>query len=132
MENREEELKDRFIVDEKFDKKKVEKFVERLLPFCKVTKTGAILLERDDFTSTEKIKIALVARFLANSLDESISAEVNSEELSNNLMIPKNQVVARLKELKDERFAFRVSRGIYKVNPLKINDFLNNIESKYI
>ena len=125
------ELKDRFIVDEKFDKKKVEKFVERLLPFCKVTKTGAILLERDDFTSTEKIKIALVARFLANSLDESISAEVNSEELSNHLMIPKNQVVARLKELKDERFAFRVSRGIYKVNPLKINDFLNTIEIRY-
>jgi hypothetical protein len=126
-----ENLKERFIVSERIDEKRIKEFVERLLPFCKVTKSGGIIIENLELTTLEKVKVALIARFLANSLDSEISSEVNGEELSNSLMIPKNQVLARLKELKDEKFAFRVSKGVYRVNPLKIEDFLKELENKY-
>jgi hypothetical protein len=125
-----ERLKDKFIVSEKIDEKRIREFTERLLPFCKVTKSGGVIIERAELTTVEKIGIALAARFLANSLDSEISPEVNGEELSNSLMIPKNQVLARLKELRDEKFAFRVSKGVYKVNPFKIDDLLKSLENK--
>jgi len=123
-------LKEKFIVSEKIDEKRINELVERLLPFCKVTEGGGVIIEKAELTTIEKIKIALTARFLANSLGSEISPEVNGEELSNSLMIPKDQVLARLKELKDEKFAFRVSKGVYKVNPFKIDDLLKSLENK--
>jgi len=126
-----EDLKEKFIVSEKVDEKRIEEFVKRLLPFCKVTKSGGIVIEKRKLTSIEKVKLSLVARYLANRLEPTISSEVNGDELSNSLMIPKNQVLARLKELKDKKFAFRISKGVYQVNPLKIEAFLNNLESKF-
>lgn len=126
-----ENLKEKFIVNERIDEKRIKEFVERMLPFCKVTKSGGIVIENPKLTTVEKIKVALAARFLANTLDSEISPEVNGDELSNSLMIPKNQVLARLKELKDQKFAFRVSKGVYKVNPFKIDEFLKDLENNY-
>jgi len=126
-----ENLKEKFIVSEKIDEKRIKEFVERLLFFCKVTKSGGVIIGKAELTTIEKIETALAARFLANSLDSEISSEVSGEELSNSLMIPKDQVLARLKELKDEKFALRVSKGMYKVNPFKIDDLLKSLENKY-
>jgi len=126
-----ENLKEKFIVSEKIDEKRIKEFVERLLPFCKVTKSGGVIIGKTELATIEKIETALAARFLANSLDSEISSEVNGEELSNSLMIPKDQVLARLKELKDRKFAFRVSKGVYRVNPFKIDDLLTSLENKY-
>jgi hypothetical protein len=125
------ELKEKFIVDEEIDEKRIEELVERALLFCKVTKNGSIIIESTELSSPEKIKLALVARFLANKLDSSISPEVNGDELSSSLMIAKDQVSARLKDAKDEKFAQRTSKGVYAVNPLKIGEFLTSLENKY-
>jgi len=127
-----EDLKAKFIISENIDEKRIEDFVIRLSQFCKVSKSGGIIIERAELTNIEKIKVSLVARYLANRLDSEISPEVNSEELSNSLMISKDQVLARLKEFRDEKFAFRVTKGIYKVNPLQIESFLSSLENKYM
>ncbi len=124
-------LKEKFIVSEEIDEKRISEFVERLLPFCKVTKSGGIIIEKAGLTTIEKIKIALTARFLANHLDSEISSDVSGDELSSSLMIPKNQVLARLKELKDKKFALRVSKGVYRVNLFQIDDLLKDLENKY-
>jgi len=50
--------------------------------------------------------------------------------LSASLMIPKDQVMARLKEAKDEKFAFRARKGVYKVNPLRIGAFISDLENR--
>jgi hypothetical protein len=125
-----ENLKEKFIVSEEISEKRIDEFVRRLLPFCKVTKTGGIIVEKAELTSFEKIKVSLVARYLANRLDSEIPSEVNGEELSASLMIPKDQVMARLKEAKDEKFAFRVRKGVYAVNPLRIGVFISSLENK--
>lgn len=126
-----EDLKKKFIVEENLEEKKLVGYVERILPFCKISKSGGIILEMHEATALEKVKLALVARFLANHLEGSISPEVNPEELSRNLDIPKDQVYARLKELKDDRFAVTSDKGIYRVNTFEIGKFLDEIEGKY-
>lgn len=126
-----EKIKEKFIVPENIDEKRIEEFITRLLPFCKVTKSGAVIIEKSELTNVEKIEISLLARYLANRVDSGISAEVNGEELSNSLIISKEQVLARLKDLKDKKFVFRISKGIYKVNPLKIDSYLKSLENKY-
>jgi len=126
-----EDLKGKFIVSEEIDEKRIRELVERSLPFFRVSKSGEVIIDKSELSSLEKVKASLVARFLAHKLDSGISPEVNAEELSGYLMIPKNQVAARLKELGDEKFAFRVRRGIYSVNPSRIEDFLNDLENEY-
>jgi hypothetical protein len=126
-----EELKKKFIVEENLEGKKLEDFVKRILPFCKITKDGEVIIEIEKPTTTEKVKLALVAKKLASHLDSNISPETNFDTLSKSLDIPRDQVKARLKELTDEKFALRVDRGKYKANPLKIGKFLSDIEKKY-
>jgi len=126
-----ENLKKRFIIEENLGEKKIEGYVERLLQFCKVTTNGEILITADKLTTLEKVKIALVARFLANKLDANISAEMTHEELSTLLEIPRNQIRARLKDVRATKFGFDSGNGLYKVKPLTIGKFLDELESKY-
>jgi hypothetical protein len=126
-----EELRKKFIVEENLEGKKLEEYVKRALPFCKMTKNGEVIIEIENATSTEKLKLALVAKLLASHLDKNISSETNFDNLSKSLDIPRDQVIARLKELKDNKFALRVDKGKYKLNPLKIGKFLSQMEKKY-
>jgi len=82
-------------------------------------------------STKDQIGLALIMRFLANRLKEEIPAEVNVKELSQCLNIPKDQVVARLADLKEEKIAIRSDKGVYKANLLQIGKFLENMENKY-
>jgi len=126
-----ENLKDRFIVSERIDEKQVTGFIERSLAFCRVTTSGGVIIDENRLSNLEKVKISLVARFLANKLDSNISPEVNGDELSSYLMIQKDQVMARLKDAKDEKFATRAGKGVYSANPFRIEEFLSALENKY-
>jgi hypothetical protein len=125
------DLKKRFIVDDDLEKQKTESYVERLLPFCKVTKNGNIILDDKVTTSLDKVKTALVGRFLANKIEPSIPAEVTAEELSKNLDIPKDQIYARLKDLKKAKVAVNSQKGGYEAKPLEIGKVLDELEKKY-
>lgn len=56
------DLKEKFIVDDNFDEKKLAEYVERLLPFCKISKSGEVLVEIERATATEKVKFGLASR----------------------------------------------------------------------
>ena len=129
-----EELKNKWIIDEKsFDEKKIAQYVKRLMRYCKITKTGEVDLTGlgDKFTLKDKIKLALVARFIASKLDESIKPFLSAREISNFFMVDKIQVSARLKEIKDEKLSIREKKGTYRVIPTKIEKILKELESKY-
>lgn len=126
-----EELKKKFIVEDKLEEKKLSDFVEKILPFCKVSKSGEVVIDRSDIPNKEKIGLALVARFLANHFEKEIPSEVGVKDLRVSLSIPENQVAARLKELKDDKFAIAVKRGVYRVNPSQIERFLKDLEEEY-
>jgi len=124
-----EELKKKFIVEEKFDEKRIANYVERILPFCKVTKDGMVIVENKSSKKLQQVQLALVARFLANRLDKNISAGMSSEELSNSLNIPEDQIAARMMELRKDKFAIPLKRGMHQVNPLQIERFLTELEN---
>ncbi|RLI82989.1 hypothetical protein DRP07_04215 [Archaeoglobales archaeon] len=129
-----EELKNKWIIDEKvFDERKIAQYVNRLMKYCRITKAGEIDLTEvgEKFTLKDKIKLALVARFIASKLEESISPSLSAQEISNFFVADKMQVSARLKEIKDERLSIREKKGTYRVIPTKIEKILKELESKY-
>jgi hypothetical protein len=124
-----EELKKKAIVEEKLDEKRVVNYIERILPFCKISKDGLVILEVKGMTSLQQVKLALVARFLANYLDNNIPPEISNRELSTSLNIPEDQISARLKDLREDKFATPVRKGVSQVNPLQIERFIVELES---
>jgi len=124
-----EELKKKFIVEEKLDEKRVTNYIERILPFCKISKDGLVIIEAKGLVALQQVKLALVARFLANHLDKNIPTEMSNGELSTSLSIPEDQIAARMKELREDKFAISVKRGLHQVNPLQIERFIAELES---
>jgi hypothetical protein len=124
-----EELKKKFIVEEKLDEKRVANYIERILPFCKISRDGLVIVETKDLKALQQAKLALVARFLANYLDKNIPTGMTNGELSTSLSIPEDQIAARMKELREAKFAIPVKRGLHQVNPLQIERFVVELES---
>jgi hypothetical protein len=124
-----EELKKKFIVEEKMDEKRVANYIERILPFCKISKDGLVIVETKGLKALQQVKLALVARFLANYLDKNIPTGMSNSEFSNSLSIPDDQIAARMKELREAKFAIPVKRGMHQVNPLQIERFIAELES---
>lgn len=124
-----EELKKKFIVEEKLDEKRVANYIERILPFCKISKDGLVIVETKGLTALQQAKLALVARFLANYLDKNIPVGMSNGELSTSLSIPEDQIAARMAELRENKFAIPVKRGLHQVNPLQIERFIVELES---
>ncbi|MEM0314370.1 MAG: hypothetical protein QXQ41_07480 [Candidatus Bathyarchaeia archaeon] len=126
-----EELRKKFIVEEKIDEKKISEYVERSLKFGKVSIDGDVFIEKEGMTTKDQVGLALIMRFLANRLEKNIPAEMNVDELSQFLNIPEDQVAARLVDLTKEKIAVRVDKGVYRANSLRIGKFLDYLESKY-
>lgn len=128
-----EELRKKFIVEEKLDEKRISEYVERILRFGKVSIDGSVIIEKEDISTKDKVCLALVMRLLASRLEKGISADVHAREISQFLVIPENQVIARLADLakSKEKFAVRVDKGVYRANSLQIGRFLDYLESKY-
>lgn len=129
-----EELKAKWIIEEKeFNERDLGLYVKRLMPFCKITKNGEIVLTEigENFSLIDKVMLALIARFIAHRLDGSISETVTADELSRFFRVDKMQVSARLKDVKDARLAVREKKGIYKANIGRIEKFLDEIEGRY-
>ena len=126
-----EELKRKFIVSENLDEEKIKDFVERLLPFCKLSSDGNVLIDKKITTNMKKMKTALVGRYLANHLEPSIPAEMNSDEIANILSIPKDQVYARIKDLKDEKFIVELEKKKFRVHPFEIGKFIGELETEF-
>lgn len=125
-----EDIKDLFIIDEDIYQKRTDEYIKRLIKYCTITKKGEVNIVNNKFSTSEKVKVSLVARYLANQKEPSIVAELNAEELSIFLMIPRDQITARLNELKRERYANCIAKGVYKVNVSRIDDILNELENK--
>jgi hypothetical protein len=126
-----EELRKKFIVEEQLDEKKLSEFIERTLRFGRVSLDGGIIIDKENMSTKDQIGLALVMRFLANRLEKVISAEVNVKDLAQYLGIPEDQVAARLADLKEDKIAIRIDKGVYKANSLQIKKFLDDLENKY-
>jgi len=127
-----EDLKKAFIVDEKaYEKEKIPEQIRKVLKYCKVAKDGKVLLEKNNFTIKENLRIILIARFLASKLDESIKEDINIDEIvacmGGN---QKDSLVTRMKEIVDEGIAKRLANGVYVIVPFYIDTILDKFDKK--
>lgn len=120
-----EEMKKKLLIDsEKYDETKLEQQITLLSKFCKVDAKGRVLFTVKGISNKDKIKLVLVARFLANKLDNKINPRVNVSEIAYMLSISEDQARARLSDIAKEGFATPKDRGVYLVVPYRIDDFL--------
>lgn len=122
-------MKKKFIIDvANYDKNRLGSQVERILKLCKIDPKGRVLINVKGMTQKDKLKLVLVARFLANKLDEKIDSKVSNSELSYILNAPIYQARARASEIVREGFAISDTKGTFSVVPYRIDDFLEYAE----
>ena len=126
-----ENLKNSFFIDENPDDKKIEEFTRRIIPYCRPNKTGAIIFVNQDIKSLDRVKASLVVRYIAHHMESSIPNEIMPNEFESLVDIPKDQVKARLKDIRDEKFADVTENGGYRVKPHEISKFLDKLDEKY-
>ena len=122
-----DDLRRQFLVDEDLDEERLAALIKKLLPICVVNKKGVVQIKRSGLPGRDLVKIVLVARLVAHKLDESIPDELDAAALAANTGMPRNQVAARAKEVVDEAFAERTTRGNYRASLWKVNEFLEEL-----
>lgn len=126
-----EKLKTEFIVDEnKYNEERVPQQIKRLLKFARVGTGGKVFVEPRNLSPDYRLKVILVARFLANKLHLEINPQITIEELSEYSHLDKDQVRARMSNIVRQKFAKRVDKGIFIVLPFQINKFIEELNSE--
>lgn len=129
-----EDLEKQFILNEDMEHEDIKDLISRILKFCKIDNKGFVIIQKSGLIIPQKIMLVLSARYLANKLQEklgrenNISGQVAAKELSSMLKEKDPVVIARLKDLKDAKKVLSSERGIYKIAPYAIKNFLNELE----
>jgi hypothetical protein len=126
-----ENLKNSFFIDENPDDKKIEEYTRRIMPYCRPNKQGAPIFANDGIKTLDRIKAFLVLRYITNHWEASIPREITPIEFERLLDVENTQVRARLKDIRDEKFADVTDNGSYRVKPHKISEFLDKLGEKY-
>ena len=69
-------LKNKFIVDETTTREDAEQLIEKALKYGRVSKSGDIIIDKVQLSQDNILRLALVLRFLAHGIDESITESV--------------------------------------------------------
>lgn len=127
-----EELKNKFLVDtEKYDRARLEDQLKVILHYCVVDRKGRVIFQRPNLINTDKVLLALISRYLAHQLDDSIPSEVSYKEISEFLNISPPQARARISDVMKSNFVKRVKSGKYIIIPYKIDSFLEYLVKRY-
>ena len=129
-----EDLEKQFILNEDMEHEDLKDLISRILQFCKIDNKGFVVIQKAGLIIPHKIMLVLSARYLANKLqgklgrENNISEKVAAKELSYILKEKDPVIFARLKDLKDAKKVLTSERGIYKIAPYAIKDFLKELE----
>jgi len=124
-----EELKKSFIIDEEsFEDNKIETLIGKINQICQVDKKGHVKFLRENLGDKDKIKYILVARFLANKLDSEITKEITNEEFERILNKSKEQVRARLSDVRNEKQnpMKDLNKNTHEIKPLFVHKILGD------
>jgi hypothetical protein len=122
-------IKSEFIVDQdSYNETSIPEQVKTLLKFVRVGNEGKVFIQSRDLSPDNRLKITLVARFLANKLQTDINSKLTVEELSEYVQLDKAQVRARMSTIVKEKFAVRAERGLFSVLPFQIKAFLEELD----
>src|SRR3990167_9441148 len=122
-------LKNKFIVDETTTREDAEQLIEKALKYGRVSKSGDIIIDKVQLSQDNILRLALVLRFLAHGIDESITESVRPTELTKVMGERVESVGSRLSQLAKSGFAKKSGYGQYVVHSYKVDKFLDELES---
>jgi hypothetical protein len=128
-----EELEKAFIMSEDMEHDEIKDLIERILDICKIDNKGYVVIRKPSMTMQERIMIVLAARYLASRLqqklkrDSPIQESCTTMEIANMLKEKDTVVRVRLKELKDDKKVLSPRRGVFRIAPYEIEDFLKGL-----
>lgn len=129
-----EELEKDFILSDDMEREDIKELISRILKMCKIDAQGYVAIRKPDLTIAQRIMLVLSARYLANKLQHKLSRESPIDETCKtmdiaNMLKEKDTVIrVRLKELKDAKKVLSSKRGVFKIAPYEIKDFLAELE----
>lgn len=129
-----EELEKQFILNEDMEHEDIKNLISRALKLCKIDNKGFVVMHQSGLTIPQKIMLALSARYLANKLQQKLGRESsimeisNAKELADMLKEKEAVIAARLKDLKDAKKVISPNRGVFKIAPYAIKDFIAELE----
>ena len=127
-----EDLKKSFIVDEEnFEDNQLEHLIGKINKICQIDKKGHVKFLNNSLGDKEKIKYVLIARFLANKLDSEISKSVTNEEFEKMLNKSKDQVRARLSDVRNEKQnpMNDLNKNTHEIKPLFVHKILGEFQN---
>lgn len=124
------DIRSKFIVSEEFVKDRIEELAERALMYGRVTTTGTIILGEKSLSRDNVVKLSLVLRYIAHTLDDSILQTLRPIDLTSVLPERIESIGSRLSRLVKEGFAKKMGYGQYSVHPYKIDVFLGSLDDR--
>ena len=126
------DVKNLLIVDgDNYSRQTMEELAKRLIKYAKISKNGDIIILDSSLSPDDKLRIALVLRFIAHTFDDTILETITLKELANLLSERIEAVGSRLsKIIKNENFAKKTKKGVYVVQHFVIDKFLTALENK--
>src|SRR3989344_6375101 len=131
-----EKLEKEFILSEDMEHEDIKGLIQKILGLWKIDNKGFVVINKSQLRVKDKIMLVLSARHLANKLQqklgrgELISEEVPIKDVASTIREKDNVVAARLSDLKDEGKVVASAKGVYKVAPYAIKQFLSEMESE--
>src|SRR3989344_4887075 len=124
------DIKSQFIVSAEVSAQRIEELAKRALTYGRITEAGLVVIDDKSLTQDDKLRLALVIRFIASKLDDSISPTLRPLELVDVLHERLEAVGSRLSKLAKNGFAKRVEHGQYSVLPYRIEVFLDGLDMR--
>lgn len=124
-----DELKNKFIVDEDHLRQGTERLIKKALKYGRVSKNSDVIVDKAHLSQDNTLKLSLVLRYLAHSLDETIPGNVRPSELTKVMGERIESVGSRLSQLAKGGFVKKSGYGQYMVQPYRVEKFLDELES---
>ncbi|OGY85619.1 MAG: hypothetical protein A2458_00370 [Candidatus Kerfeldbacteria bacterium RIFOXYC2_FULL_38_9] len=125
-----ESIENQFIVPEDKYTGNVKGLAIRAIKFGRVTESGKIVLDVDNLSKDDALRLCLVLRFIAHEFKEEIVSAVRPVELTGVLNQRIEAIGAGLSKLSKNGFAKKIGRGQYIIHHYKIDEFLTDLEDQ--
>lgn len=125
-----DDIRKSFIVDESdFSKDFAEKLAEKVMKYAQVSKKGELLVKAIGLSPDNKLKLFLSARFIAHRFDKNIPETIGLSDAASLLTNESREAIgSRMSQLvKSHHFAKKKGRGVYVVQPYKIEEFIESL-----
>lgn len=135
MESLEEVRKSLIKDEESFEEKELIELGRKINKICELDRKGGVFFKRDRLGDKDKIKFILVARFIARKIEdffadkpekERISPCIKKEEIETILKKSRDQIRARLSDLRKDGFIENIDRDSYQIKPRFVHKILED------